>query len=135
MSYCREKNVGWLAWSWKGNSGGVEYLDLANDWAGKSLTEYGNIVVNGPNGLKETSKLCTVFTGVPNPTPVGKKGDLDGDGEINSLDVTYMKRYILRKLSALPVDEYFADVNDDGSVDSLDLSLLKRYVLRKIDKF
>ena len=137
MSYCKEKNVGWLAWSWKGNSGGVEYLDLSNDWAGKSLTEYGNIIVNGPNGLKETSKICTVFTDEvhPTPTPAGKKGDLNGDDEINSTDVTIMKRYILRKLSTLPVDESCADVNDDGDVNSTDLTLLKRYILRKIDKF
>lgn len=63
------------------------------------------------------------------------KGDLDGDGSIDSLDVTILKRYLLRKLTTLPVDEYCADVNDDGSIDSLDLTLLKRYVLRKIDKF
>jgi glucuronoarabinoxylan endo-1,4-beta-xylanase len=71
----------------------------------------------------------------PTPTPAGKKGDLNGDDEINSTDVTIMKRYILRKLSTLPVDESCADVNDDGDVNSTDLTLLKRYILRKIDKF
>ncbi|MGN0602179.1 MAG: glycoside hydrolase family 5 protein, partial [Oscillospiraceae bacterium] len=38
MQYCNEKNVGYLGWSWKGNSGGVEYLDIANDWSGNSLS-------------------------------------------------------------------------------------------------
>lgn len=62
MSYCQEKGIGYMAWSWKGNSGGVEYLDLANDWAGTSLSDWGNEIVNGANGLKETSKICSVFT-------------------------------------------------------------------------
>lgn len=61
MSYTEEKNIGWLAWSWKGNSGGVEYLDLSNDWEGNDLHDWGNTIVNGPNGLKETSKRCTIF--------------------------------------------------------------------------
>lgn len=31
LSYCQEKNVGWLAWSWYGNGSPVEYLDLVRD--------------------------------------------------------------------------------------------------------
>lgn len=74
MSYCEEKGIGYMAWSWKGNSGGVEYLDLANDWAGTSLSDWGNDVVNGPNGLKATSKTCSVFTGAaPTKTPEASK--------------------------------------------------------------
>lgn len=64
MSYCQEKGIGYMAWSWKGNSGGVEYLDLSNDWAGKNLSDWGDEIVNGANGLKETSEICTVFTGI-----------------------------------------------------------------------
>jgi mannan endo-1,4-beta-mannosidase len=31
LSYCNEKNVGWLAWSWYGNGSPVQYLDLVKD--------------------------------------------------------------------------------------------------------
>ncbi len=62
MSYCEQKGIGYMAWSWKGNSGGVEYLDLANDWSGISLSDWGDEIVNGPNGLKDTSKVCSVFS-------------------------------------------------------------------------
>lgn len=31
LSYCQEKNVGWLAWSWYGNGSSVQYLDLVKD--------------------------------------------------------------------------------------------------------
>lgn len=69
MSYCQEKNVGWLAWSWKGNSGDLSYLDMAYDWAGNSLTSFGERVVNGANGLISTSRQCSVFGGTSNPDP------------------------------------------------------------------
>lgn len=63
MSYSEEKGVGYLAWSWKGNGSGLEYLDMSNDWAGTHYTEQGNIIINGPNGIKETSAISSVFAG------------------------------------------------------------------------
>lgn len=95
MRYCQEKNVGWLAWSWKGNGGGVEYLDMAYDWAGNSLSEWGNNVVNGPNGLKNTSVICSVFTGVtptptttlaPTPIPTSSSDPDSGMRDISAID-------------------------------------------------
>ena len=62
MQYCSENGLGYLGWSWKGNGGGVEYLDIAKDWSGNELSEdWGEILVNGDNGIKKNSKLCTVF--------------------------------------------------------------------------
>ena len=71
-------------------------------------------------------------------------GDLNGDTNIDSTDLTLLKRYLLRKLSKFPLDEEApdgydslkaADLNADDSIDSTDLTILKRYLLRKIDKF
>ena len=62
MQYTTENKIGYLAWSWKGNGGGVEYLDMVEDWEGTKLTkDWGEVVVNGKNGIKETSKICSVF--------------------------------------------------------------------------
>lgn len=62
MQYCTENNVGYLGWSWKGNGGGVEYLDIALDWEGKTLSEdWGEVLINGPNGIKETAKICSIY--------------------------------------------------------------------------
>lgn len=63
MSYCQQKSVGYLGWSWKGNSPELAYLDMAQDWAGNSLTEQGQTIVHGVNGIKATSKVCSVFEG------------------------------------------------------------------------
>ncbi len=62
MSYCEEIGVGYLAWSWKGNGGGVEYLDIAKEWDGSVLSsDWGEILINGENGIRKTAKLCSVF--------------------------------------------------------------------------
>lgn len=62
MKYCTENGIGYLGWSWKGNGGGVEYLDIAEDWEGNKLSEeWGEKLVNGENGIKETSKICSVY--------------------------------------------------------------------------
>lgn len=62
MQYCQDNQIGYIAWSWKGNGGEVEYLDLAEDWKGNMLSaDWGEVVVNGANGIKETSQICTVF--------------------------------------------------------------------------
>lgn len=62
MEYCEQNDVGYLGWSWKGNGGGVEYLDIAKIWDGSVLSQdWGEVLINGANGIKETSKKCTVF--------------------------------------------------------------------------
>ena len=65
MSYCTQKNVGYLGWSWKGNSSDLSYLDVAYDWSGTSLTSWGNALINGSYGIKATSKKCSVYTEDP----------------------------------------------------------------------
>lgn len=62
MKYCTENNIGYLGWSWKGNGGGVEYLDLAEEWDGSKLSaDWGEVLINGENGIRKTSKPCSVF--------------------------------------------------------------------------
>ena len=62
MQYCNENALGYLGWSWKGNGGGVEYLDIAKEWDGSVLSEdWGENLINGENGIKQTAKICSVF--------------------------------------------------------------------------
>ncbi|WP_150265992.1 cellulase family glycosylhydrolase [Paenibacillus tepidiphilus] len=72
MSYGQQLGVGWLAWSWYGNGGGVEYLDLATGPAG-ALTDWGKSVVNGPYGTLATSVLNKIYT-TPGYVPVPDNG-------------------------------------------------------------
>lgn len=66
MSYCQEKSVGYIGWSWYGNGDEWKYLDIANDWSGNSFTEWGNVLLNYKDGIKKTSKICSVYSGSTN---------------------------------------------------------------------
>lgn len=62
MSYCTENGIGYLGWSWKGNSDEVGYLDIASEWDGSVLSaDWGEKLINGENGIRATSKICSVF--------------------------------------------------------------------------
>ena len=62
MEYCTENNIGYLGWSWKGNSGGVEYLDIAESFDGSTLSaDWGEVLINGEYGIRETSEPCSIF--------------------------------------------------------------------------
>lgn len=61
LSTCQSKGIGYLAWSWTGNDSSNAWLDLASssDWT--TLTSWGNLVVNGTNGIRSTSTKASVF--------------------------------------------------------------------------
>lgn len=62
MQYCGENDIGYLGWSWKGNGGGVEYLDIALEWDGSRLSEdWGVNLIEGDTGIRKTSEKCSVF--------------------------------------------------------------------------
>ena len=63
------------------------------------------------------------------PTPVYKKGDVNNDGKISSLDYVLVKNHILsiKKLSGASATA--ADVNKDGKISSLDYVLIKNDIL------
>lgn len=63
MDYCQEKNVGYLVWSWTGNTDGTEACDMFGGWDETDVKENGRLTVYGKNGIQETSKECSVFSG------------------------------------------------------------------------
>ncbi|MDZ7372261.1 MAG: cellulase family glycosylhydrolase, partial [candidate division KSB1 bacterium] len=70
IAFCQEKGIGWLAWSWNGNSDPL--LDMARGWKYDSdadLYPFGDLIVNHPRyGLRATSVKATAF-GTPNQRP------------------------------------------------------------------
>lgn len=62
VEYCQKEGIGYLAWCWKGNAPPVEYLDIAQSWDGSRLSpDWGYKLINGVNGIRATSKPCSVF--------------------------------------------------------------------------
>ncbi|MFD3333920.1 cellulase family glycosylhydrolase [Streptomyces sp. NPDC058700] len=89
MATAQSLRIGYLGWSWSGNGGGVEYLDMVNGFDPASLTPWGNRLLHGANGISATSKKATVYGGGPvddiarNGYPYCARGtttDPDGDG-------------------------------------------------------
>lgn len=61
-------------------------------------------------------------------------GDLNKDGEKDSIDFALIKKFLLTQDST-GMDITAGDVNADGSVDAVDYGLYKSYLLGKITKF
>jgi mannan endo-1,4-beta-mannosidase len=63
INEAQSRGIGYLGWSWSGNSGGVEYLDMATTFNPDQLTSWGQRILNGANGIRATSKEATVYGG------------------------------------------------------------------------
>ncbi|MEV4513058.1 glycoside hydrolase family 5 protein [Dactylosporangium sp. NPDC049525] len=61
MNEAQARGIGYLGWSWSGNSGGVEYLDMAAGFDAGQLTEWGRRIFDGANGIRATAKEATVY--------------------------------------------------------------------------
>ena len=61
MSYAQAHGIGYLGWSWSGNCCGGEYLDLVVNFDPNQLTPWGARLINGPNGIMQTSQEASVY--------------------------------------------------------------------------
>ncbi|NGO69384.1 glycoside hydrolase family 5 protein [Streptomyces boncukensis] len=63
MATTTRLGLGYIGWSWSGNSGEVAYLDMVAGFDPDRLTEWGQRFFNGANGIRETSREATVYGG------------------------------------------------------------------------
>ena len=54
-------------------------------------------------------------------------GDVDGDGEVTSLDATYIQRQ-MAFMDVKTFNETAADIDGDGEITSLDVTYIQRYL-------
>ena len=64
MELTQTLGLGYMGWSWSGNGGGSEPLDLTLNFDPAQLTTWGNNLINGVNGIAATSQLASVFANV-----------------------------------------------------------------------
>ncbi|MGB4492562.1 MAG: cellulase family glycosylhydrolase [Halanaerobiales bacterium] len=62
MQRAEEYGIGYIGWSWKGNNPENANLDIALDWAGNTLSSWGESLINSTYGIKNTAETCTIFT-------------------------------------------------------------------------
>jgi hypothetical protein len=53
-------------------------------------------------------------------------GDVNGDGEVNTIDAALIMQSVAGFI-AQPPNQSVADVNDDGRIDSVDAALILQY--------
>lgn len=93
----------------------------------RSVNE-GNVLLN--------SSLAWVASYL-DETPTGKsilKGDVNGDGKINSTDYALLRRYLLETVEFTEEQKESADLDNNGKINSTDYSILRRYLLGSIEK-
>lgn len=61
MAQAQQRGVGYLGWSWAGNSSDLASLDITNGFNAGSLTNWGNTLVHDGAGIANTSSVCTCF--------------------------------------------------------------------------
>ncbi|MFE5614430.1 glycoside hydrolase family 5 protein [Streptomyces sp. NPDC056524] len=61
MATAEQLNLGYLGWSWSGNTGG--YLDMVHNFNANSLTGWGRRIFTGTDGIAATAKEATIYAG------------------------------------------------------------------------
>ncbi|MGW8747442.1 cellulase family glycosylhydrolase [Streptomyces sp. NPDC055794] len=66
MATAEQLDLGYLAWSWSGNTDPV--LDLALDFDPSRLSSWGERIFHGVDGIAQTAEEATVYGGTPGDT-------------------------------------------------------------------
>jgi mannan endo-1,4-beta-mannosidase len=61
LATTQQLGLGYLGWSWSGNGGGVEYLDMVTNFDPNQLTSWGRRLFEGANGIAATSKEAAIY--------------------------------------------------------------------------
>jgi mannan endo-1,4-beta-mannosidase len=61
------RGIGYLGWSWAGNSDPI--LDMTVNFDPNQLTTWGQRMFNGANGIKATAKEATIYSGTTTTPP------------------------------------------------------------------
>lgn len=96
------------------------YMDNMESWSTNSVAVDFNASL---------SWVTAYLDDVNNRSISSMKGDINKDKEINSTDVSMLKRIILEIPISVDIDKKAGDINDDGEINSIDLAMLKRHVL------
>ncbi|GAB2729968.1 cellulase family glycosylhydrolase [Streptomyces bullii] len=62
LAVTRQLGLGYLGWSWSGNGGGVEYLDMVTNFDPNQLTPWGRRIFDGADGIAATSEEADIYS-------------------------------------------------------------------------
>ncbi|GAA0939040.1 hypothetical protein GCM10009558_053090 [Virgisporangium aurantiacum] len=67
LAEAQARGLGYLGWSWSGNTDPI--LDMALNFDPAQLTTWGQRIFNGANGIRATSREASIFAGGPSQPP------------------------------------------------------------------
>lgn len=98
--------------------------------------------VSGNNSSPTAKVTPTPTKTTATPTPTSNQGsvvvgDVNGDGDVNSIDFGYFRMFLLGTMKEFPVDNELeaGDLNGDGSINSIDFGYLRMFLLGLIKEF
>src|SRR5690606_29859549 len=94
MSEAQARGIGWYAWSWSGNSSPAANLDQSVNFNPNNLTQWGQNVFLGTNGIQQTAQCATVFpncdgTSEPDDPPAAPTGLTATDVTADSVSLSW----------------------------------------------
>jgi endoglucanase len=112
------------------------YMDNIESWSTNEITINWNAPLAWVTAYLDEQGPGANGKVTPTPTiiPVGNYGDINCDGNKDSLDFAALKMYVLTP-DEIVIEPKNSDLNGDGMINALDLSLLKQYLLNIITKF
>lgn len=75
MAGSQQFGFGYLGWSWSGNNAETKSLDITNNFNVNSLSTWGNRLINGANGIKQTAKVASIFGGSQSSSSVSSSAN------------------------------------------------------------
>jgi mannan endo-1,4-beta-mannosidase len=66
LAEAQARGIGYLGWSWSGNTDPI--LDMVLNFDPAQITTWGQRIINGPNGIRATSREASIYGGA-SPTP------------------------------------------------------------------
>ena len=102
----------------------------------KDIKELMKIEISAKNSkgevLSNESKLST-GTIVNDKYTVAVLGDVNGDGEVNSGDLFFVQKYLLKQIELKECEKKSSDINKDNEINSGDLFFIQKYLLKQFD--
>ncbi|EMS70566.1 glycoside hydrolase family 11 protein [Ruminiclostridium cellobioparum] len=125
----------WSVRTSKRTSGTISVSDHFKTWESRGM-QMGkmyevSLVVEGYQSSGRAD-VTSMSINIGNPQT---KGDLNGDGNVNSLDFAALRAHLMGAAPLTGTNLANADVNGDGQVDALDFAVMKKYLLGMITNF
>jgi len=119
----------------------IDNMLIAEDYVAANVVNANGDYITGPGDATCNVKSGEIFfafwgseNNVISPYKVftgnehdGIRGDLDGDGIINAVDLVILRKILFGTIDASELTEGIADFNNDGNVDIIDLVVMKKY--------